>query len=163
MRRSVTSLLLLCLAISTTALQSEDSAKHDRYIIRLRLMEQVPGETPEKTTKRSLCEPTIATTNGLPAEIRIGGRTKVGKEEIEWGTLAKVQIDSRSDDKLDVTGKIDVSSVAIPSPDCAIRESLMVCFSRAIEVKKTEQIVLNDSLGLRQWCEITIEPYKDSR
>ena len=112
---------------------------------------------------RRLCEPTIATTEQTPAEFRVGGTQQLGDESIDFGTLAKIQVESGTDHTVRVRGKIEVSSVSTPSSDSAVRHSTTIYVDRSIATGRTVRLMIDDREGQRRWCDITVNAFDDHR
>jgi len=99
----------------------------------------------------------------MPAELRVGGTTRLGEESIDFGTLVRVQLESQNDNRVRAHGRIEVSDISTPSTDSAVRHSTTVFFDRIVPMNKTVRLMINDNEGQRQWCDITVQTFDETR
>jgi hypothetical protein len=163
MRRLMTATVLVLIATigSSGILRAKQDASRPTYVIRLSLAEETSQQTDGRPVIRRLAEPTIATTEKTPAEIRVGGTKQLGDESIDFGTQAKIRVESATKDAVRVRGKIEISSISTPSTDSAVRRSTTVYVDRLIALGKTERVMIDDNDDKQSWCDITVSAFDD--
>ena len=129
------------------------------YTIEVSLQEGHSTGSIEKGTLRILAHPTVMVTEGREAKILIGGEVAVGGEKVPHGISLILTAESRPDDRVYVTGALEVSTLGRLTDDdeTVMREGTSVHFAKTVACGEKVRVPKSKSARSQRWLELRVE------
>ncbi len=143
----------LALTILTArSANGETPAASRIYLIHIKVAEETCGAARQKV----LTAPTLATVENRECRFHVGGKTALGDEYIDYGTVVRLHVRAAGDG-VKIQGCVEVSNIE-SGQDTIARRSTATHFSRQIELGKSTQLRFADDKGRVQTLDLGVEP-----
>ena len=132
-------------------------AAGSQYLLHVKLTQERSDDVCKNPTGKVLAAPILVTVEGREAVYLVGGKTTIGDQQVEHGTLLKVRIRSSDANTASVSGMIELSTVGKTTDDLLTRMSTSMYFKRTVELGKTCRFELPKTDGNEQSLELSVE------
>jgi hypothetical protein len=114
----------------------------------------------DSDTVEVFAAPQVAVIAGHEANYRVGGEATLGDQQIPYGTALNLRIKPSGDEKVLITGVMDVSQITLSSDSVVARKSTCIHFKQTTPLNKPVRFALPNDSGEQQELTISIEEAK---
>jgi hypothetical protein len=141
-------------ALFSSATES-DAESH--YIITVTMNQGDPNGSVEKGTIKVLAAPRVSVVENQEAISILGGKTKIGEQDVSFGQYLKVRVTRKVKGVVAVTGVIEVSAIGTPVQDVLEREARSIYFARTVKLAETNRLRTANWAQGRVWLELRVD------
>lgn len=114
----------------------------------------------ENATMSVLASPKAYIIEGREAHVLVGNQKAIGDEKVQGGVSFKVRAKEASEDKISVTGSLEISTLGPSTGDFVVRESKSCHFAKTVLPGKTIELTMSETADVRMWLELRVERHR---
>jgi hypothetical protein len=116
-----------------------------------------PNGSVEKGTIKVLAAPRVSVAENQEAISILGGKTKIGEQDVSFGQYLKVRVTRKGKGAVTVSGVIEVSAIGTPVQDALEREARSIYFERTVKLAETNRLRTANWAQGRVWLELRVD------
>lgn len=134
-----------------------ESDAESHYIVRVTMNQGDPNGSVEKGTIKVLADPRVIVVENQEAISNLGGKTKIGDQDVSYGQYLRVRAIRMGKDAVAVTGVIEVSAIGTPVQNVLEREARSIYFARTVKLAETNRLRTANWAQGRVWLELRVD------
>jgi hypothetical protein len=127
------------------------------YLIQATVKEVRGDGRIEKAKLNILASPKVYTIEGREAHVLVGDQTTISDQKVQGGISFKVKAKETSEDKICVTGVLELSTFGPSTADFVVRKSTSFHFAKTVVSGETVRLVKSEPAEAPMWLELRVD------